>query len=341
MIVAKSMSFRVLAVALLAVMSVLAAACGTAVAGDPTGLVPARANLVGSADLPEILSDEDVGEFYSIIAEANGDPEMPQTLEELLAFAEEQTCLDLTTLGEAIIFAEISDFESADLDSQQEEGYFGLIAAGAPDGLFEKVQESAPNEFDETEYKGVALLESTDDSMAIAIVDGAAVVGTLDAVRGVIDVDQGDADALSGDLLAFYDSIGDVWGKVVLTVPAEAKAELDGMAGEEMGLPVDVSALLDVEAIGISGDKQDNDGVLRVVLRYATEQQVTEAEGMINSLLTLVKMFAGDDPALDALDKLDISVAGTDLTIEVREDIEAAKEQLRQLIASSGGMMGF
>jgi hypothetical protein len=175
--------------------------------------------------------------------------------------------------------------------------------------------------------------------MSIAIVDGAAVIGTPDAVRGVIDVDQGDADALSGDLLTFYDDLGDVWGKFAVTIPDSAKEDLDGLAGEDIGLPVDLGALLDIEAVGVSADKDDSDGVLRVLLRYATEAQATEAEDMIDSLLTLVTMFGGDDPALDALDKLNVSVDGTDLVIEVREDIEAAKEQLRQLIESAGGMM--
>ena len=55
-----------IAAALVAVL--LLAACGGSDAKDPLELVPARANLIASADLPTILNDADVATGYGLLA---------------------------------------------------------------------------------------------------------------------------------------------------------------------------------------------------------------------------------------------------------------------------------
>ena len=323
---------RSFAVALLAMAGMLLAACGTATPTDPVDLVPARANLIGSIDLAALLTDPDVAEMYALLAESSDDPEMPATIEELLLKAEELSGLDLTTFGEALVFADIADAGESDVD------FVALVAAGAPDGLFEKVRETADVDLAETEYNGIAVLESVDDDMAIAVVDGAAVAGSRAGVQAAIDVAQGDAEAIDGELLAFYEGLGDVWLKVALVPPASIVEEAEGA---DLGLPVDISSILEMDAIGVVATKEGTDGVLRLVLRYETAEQADSIQSAVNSLLSLLTVFGGDDPSLEMLDKLDIRAEATDVVVEVREDMEEAKQSLRDMLGSFGEMSPF
>ena len=110
---------KTLPLILMALAGLVLAACGSD-AADPLELVPARANLLGSADLPTILNDADVEAGFGLIAAT--DPELPRTLAESLMEAEEMLGVDLNAVGIAVIFGDLGSDGSGD--------YGGFILAG-------------------------------------------------------------------------------------------------------------------------------------------------------------------------------------------------------------------
>jgi predicted small lipoprotein YifL len=319
-----------LVVVLFAVLAL--AACGGDDTKDPLELVPARANALGSADLPTILNDTDVETAFGLIAAE--DPEGPQTLAALLAEAESDFGVDLTSTGTVVVFADLSD--GAD--------YVGFLAAGEfdRDEIFAAIRAANLDEtyIEETYNDEVMLVVDANDDQddeASAIVAGAFVIGSVDAVRDVIDV-AGGAAAVGGELLAFYEGLGDVWAKIVLAVPADAADDL-GDTGA-LGLPIDLGSLLEVEMLGVVGTKDGDDAVVRLVAGYATEALATETAETLDALLTLLPNLIGDDSLSGLTDGLTVTSSGSQATLEFRSSIQEALENIDSAADTLGGSAG-
>jgi len=325
---------KALPVRLTTVVVVLFAVLALAAGGgsdtkDPLELVPARANLLSGADLQTMLYDADLESAFGLIAAA--DPGMPQTLAELLVEAQSTIGVDLTSAGTALVFADVSD----GLD------YVGFIASGEfdRDEVFAATQAAnTDGTYIEETYNEELMLvidanDDQDDS-ASAIVAGTFVIGSVDAVRDVIDVADGAA-ALGGDVLAFYKGLGDVWAKVALAVPADATDDL-GDTGA-LALPFDLGSLLEVEMLGVIADRDIDDVIVRLVAGYATEALATETAETLDALLPNL---IGDDSLTAFTDGLSVTSSGTQATLEFRSSIQEALENIDSAADTLGGSAG-
>jgi hypothetical protein len=332
--------------ALLAI-SVVSTACGGSEPADPLDLVPAQANLLGFVDLAQVAADADVIAGYGLIAA--GDETAPATLDELLASTSEDIGLDLSGFGQLILFGDL-DLEDAGLGAEASESdasetpdFFGILASTDldRDELFDAVRAGENVEAVEGEHEGVKLLvlaESGGDSDgdgAVALVDGVVAFGSFEAVRAVIDVAKADAPAVGGALLGFYNELGDVWSKVVLTVP-------DGLADDlgdpsELGLPFDVSTALEVSAVGVVATKETTDAIVKIVLRYPTAEPATETAQALNDLIELLIGFVGDEIS-DLTDGLNVGSVGNDVTIEFRQGVQETLDLLQDSLSGDGGL---
>jgi hypothetical protein len=325
---------KALPVRLTTVVVVLFAVLALAAGGgsdtkDPLELVPARANLLGGADLQTMLNDADLESALGLIAAA--DPGMPQTLAELLAAAQSTIGVDLTSVSTAVVFADVSDGLH----------YVGFIAFGEfdRDEVFAAIQAANTDEtyIEETYNEELMLVidanDDQDDS-ASAIVAGTFVIGSVDAVRDVIDV-AGGAAALGGDVLAFYEGLGDVWAKVALAVPVDATDDL-GDTGA-LGLPFDLGSLLKVEMLGVIADRDIDDVVVRLVAGYATEALATETAETLDALLPNL---IGDDSLTAFTDGLSVTSSGTQATLEFRSSIQKALGNIDSAADTLGGSAG-
>ena len=306
-----------------ALFGLLLAACGGSESKDAIELVPARATLIGAVDLPQILADADVTTAYGLIAAS--DTTMPATLSDALTDVETRLGITLASFGLAVVFADVDDTDAE---------YGGLIAAGEldRDEIFTALRGAEEAEFTDGEYRDEPLLVSGgEDVLVAAVVAGNLIMGSREAVQDVIDIENGEGTPVAGDLLAFYNELGDAWFKLVADVPSDA---VDGLDTADLGLPFDVGGALDVVQVGVSGGKDAADAVLTIELRYPSEAQAMETAETLDALVTLAATFAGDGDLDSITDALTISAAGVAVTIELRSSIE---EFLKDLEGFDGG----
>ena len=320
---------KTLALILVALAGLVLAACGSD-AKDPLELVPARANLLGSADLPTILNDADVEAGFGLIAAA--DPELPQTLAESLVEAEEMLGVDLSAVGIAVIFGDLGSDGSGD--------YVGFIFAGEfdRDEIFAVIRANSDDPIEQVTYHDelmlVAVADDDEPDFAGAVVAGAFVAGSVDAVRDVIDVNAGNP-PVGGELVTFYEGLGDAWAKLALVVPAGALDDFGD--GGELGIPVDLGDLLTLELVGLVADKDGDDAVLRVVASYPGATEATETAETLNALLTLLPTLVGDDSMAEFIEGLTISASGDEVLVEIRSSAQKALDDLEAGVGAFGG----
>lgn len=326
----RSSRLRMAAVGIIALLGMVAMACGSSIDDvNAIDLVPAKSNLLGSVDLALVLSDADVQTGYEKIAATSEDA--PATFKELLVLVEEKVGVGLTEFNKIIVFG---DLESAD------ENTAGLLASGSPpqEEIFKALLSVEGSEYEAAEYAGQNLLVSGGDDSATTVLGGVLVTGSVSAVHGVVDVFNGDADALEGNLLTAYDELGDVWIKMVFDVWAGAANELVGDSGG-IGLPIDWGGLLAINRITVVAERTGNDGVLVVTLVYATEEEATETAQTLDALLTLVSSFS-KEPQLDSLtEMLSISSTGVDVELEVRQTVQEMLDSLGGVLQNEGSLV--
>lgn len=326
---ARNALVRVAMVGTIGILGLIAAACGSSDSTKAIDLVPAQSNALGSIDLAQVLSDADVQAGYEMIAAANDDA--PATFEELLALGVEEVGVDLKGFQEIVFFGEL---EGADAD------FAGVMASGSPpqEEIFEALLAVEGNDLVTAEYGGQSLLLSGEDESATTVLGGVLVLGSVNAVHAVVDVFNGDADALEGDLLDAYDELGDVWVKVVLDVPAGATDDLMGDGGD-IGLPIDLGGILDIERVTVVADRNGEDGVLAVTLVYATDEEAANTAETLDALLTLASSFS-DDPQLDSLTEM-LSITSTEesVELEIRQTIQEILDSLEGVLEGDGSLI--
>ena len=313
---------RAAVVGMFGVLGMIVAACGsTTPSVEAMDLVPPRSNAIGMVDLAQVLSDADVRTAYEMIAAANADT--PATFEELLTLAEDEIGVPLDGFHEVIFFSEVDDADS---------GYGGVLASGSPPqaDVFAAIIAARGSEVQTSEYGGQSVLVAVDGDV-IAVLGEVLVLGSATAVHDVIDVFNGVVSPLGGEILGLYDELGDVWAKAVVDVP-------DGTANDlgDLGLPVDLGGLLDVQWVGVVADKDGADFLLTVRLEYSTVGEATESAETLQALLTLVTSFSDDADLQTLADALSVSSTGRRVELEIRQNVQESLDALQGLLESGG-----
>ena len=204
-------------------------------------LVPQKANMIGNIDLSQIITDEDIAELYEAMPL---EPGGPQQLNEAFALAMEGVGLDLMDFREGLIFGEISA-ATGDME------YGGIVVKGTfeESDLIASIESGMDEGFTTISYKGCEINTDSDEETGNAFLGSDAfVIGSMEAVKDVIDVKQsaqpaikGAQPAISGKLLDTYNDLDDGLVKVAMLVPPGAIEEgLQGFAGElPTELPLD------------------------------------------------------------------------------------------------------
>jgi len=315
---------KTLALILMALAGLVLAACGSD-AENPLKLVPARANLLGSADLPTILNDADVEAGFGLIAAAY--PELPETLAESLAQTAEMLGVDLNTVGIAVIFGDLGSDGSGD--------YVGFIFAGEFDreAIFAMIRANSDDQLEQLTYHDASMLVAVADGdqtdFASTVIAGAFVAGSVDAVQDVIDVNAGDP-SVGGELVTLYESLGDVWAKLAMVVPAGAFDDFGD--GGELGIPTELGGLLALDLVGLVADKDGDDATLRIVASYPSATEAAENAKTLNALLTLLPALVENDSVDEFLEGLTISTSGDEVLVEIRNNVQEALDDVEARI---------
>ena len=186
----------------LVVALALVVACSTE-APPPSNtdlLVPSDANLIAEIQVAKILRDAGL---QDLCAQAPKESEDPQTLDEALDLAFEESGIDFRNFQSAVLFSDVA----------RAEDYVGVIANGQFDEsqLIAAMESEVGLSFTAQDYQGVRLHvdESDPDAPAIAVLDSSILIaGTLPAVKSVIDVREGNLPPMSGPAYDAFNGLG-------------------------------------------------------------------------------------------------------------------------------------
>jgi hypothetical protein len=199
---------RALSLSFVFVALVILTACGSAAPGATAqDLVPPWANFFAQVQVSQILQDSDIATLYDQTPKG---PDDPQTFQELLDKAQQESGIDFRQFSAAILFGDIS----------RDDEYFGVIAKGQvnQEQFLSAMQEQSEHPFTSIDYKGrqIHVSQHEEDTPALSFLgDNTLVMGTLPAVQAAIDVQEGDQPRVSGKV---YDTLLD-WETPSLTWP--------------------------------------------------------------------------------------------------------------------------
>ncbi len=319
---------RAAALAAALLLSLAAAGCTNAPPPEPIDLVPADANLVAHIDLGQILLDPDVaGGFDS----APLGEDAPATLDEALAEVEAETGIDLLQFSRVVAFGLV---DTTGLDGPTD---FGILARGTFDGdaILDKIQMGTDGELQQDEYRGHTLLtgpaDETSENAMTVLADEVFVFGTLGAVTSVVDVFEDGEGALSGPLLDTYVALGDPLVKAAFAVPPGAVDDLGGVPTDVLPIPFDPPLVSDIRIVGFSADKEADLVTIELRLEYASAASAEAASEYFGALLTLAGPFLPPGAAADLVGLLDISHAGTIVTISFSATVDQLTNAAEEL----------
>jgi hypothetical protein len=305
--------------------------------------------MIAKIQVAEILKDADIQDLINQALEEEvlqdgilTDEDVPQTFDEALDQLEEESGIDFRQVSNVIFFGDISD--SSDVGED-----FGLIVRGAFDEneLVGAIEEEAETTLSSIEYKGHRIYTDEDDEEAettlssieykghriyideddeeanLSVLDDNTLVfaSTLDAVRRVIDVREGDAPPVSGRLADAFEDLGDVLFGMALEVPEEALAEADSLMGGDDS-PIDLSVFTDIEIVGLLMDKDGDNLEFEARIDFSNADSAGDASDAIGGLLQFVSAFSADEDFNNLLDKIDISAEGTRMTVLFKATID-------------------
>ena len=306
------MAKRIFLLAVLALLVSLSVGCGeTAVSLKPIDLVPDTATVLGHIDLDSILSDQDLTGLYDQLPK---EPGMPERFDEALDLLRDKTRIDLRDFKEVIFFGSPSSVTA-------DAGDLAVFASGpfTEAEVIAAVEAFASEELNAGTYKGTILYTGSQQEAAIAFLgNDAFVLGPADSVRQVIDVKEGDRNALSGDLRERYNDIGDVLVKTVAALPAE-EVDKSGNGADLFSFMTGLSFLDELETVEMVLDKQDQAISFELELCFTSEDSAEALENLIN----IVKLLPGLIPVPEeAPGGVPIPEEGEELLFELLDRLE-------------------
>lgn len=301
--------------------------CSSGGSANPVELVPQNANMVGEVNLARILTDDDFADIYDRLPKKAGDP---RTLDEALDAFETETGIDLRQFEEGLFFGDISR-------SGEDGGYFGTIIKGNfnRNDLISALEDNMGEQFETISYKGYQIFADANEQFALCFLsDEMLVIGGMAPVKDTIQVRGGAREALGGEILGIYNSLGDALIKVAsIAPPAETGERLWGGWGESQ---INLSAFSEIEQAGIALTKRGDEISLSADLYFSNSESAQDAEKLLSFVTLLVDMLPvpeqGKSLLPDLLDKLQVERQDKLLSItleltvwELEDAIESSK----------------
>ena len=191
--------------------------------------------------------------------------------------------------------------------------------------------------------------DNTDAPSLSVLKDGLLIVGTDEAVRAVIDVQQGDREMVSGDLVEAFTYLGMGIFRLEAAVPREIFVEMldddlpdlsnipflgGALAGEgALGLFGGVEGLRDLEFAGLVLAQNGQIFVLRTNLEFSSEESAESISGMFSGLITLVSSFSPSPELTELLARFEVSQNGGQVSVRLEMNGPEITELISNLTA--------
>lgn len=296
---------------------ILSELLGAASGADPREVVPEMADGVGVID-PDLLADDDFQEISASLVsffkeELDEDEEMPLDLIDLTTF-EAETDLDLSGVANFVGFMELGD------DPLGRPAAFGnvFISDWDIEDVVAGIEGFLDDELVETDYHGDPVLyEPTGDDIVLVgqLASNEFVIGDRPAVEGALDVRLDDADTVTEGVLNPFEAAedGDIVGGLDIS---ETPIDIGDV-------PIDVSAIHDIEAVNISYDQDHGTVDGAATLFVENEESADETQNLLN---TLFNIYSGEPTVEEEIEKIDIHQE--ELTVHMTYESDTTGAQL-------------
>ena len=321
--------------ALVAFVSLVATACGDERETNPEKLIPDGANLIAHLNLNGMLASNGLVSIVSTVIQDQGGS---QSLEDILEEVLRETGIDLRQFSQAAAFA----------DTARVQEFAGLITKGRFEelALITSIRNAVDGRMVSAPYKDVLIYspEDTSDAPSFSVLEeGILVVGTGEAVRAVIDVQRGDRERVSGDLVEAFNDLGGGFVRLEAAVPEDLLSENlpfflatfpflgDALSGEgALGQLAAVAGLEELEFVGLALAQNGQIFILRANLEFGSQESAESISGLLSGLLTLASTFSPAPELTALLEKLE--VRRDDEQLSIRLEIEGP--EVADLISS-------
>lgn len=295
-------------------------------AGGPAADIPARSNVAMSMSFDAILEDEAIrGAVNSALSkQATEESMIPASVSEAFDMAEQQAGVDPRKLNEVVLFGESSG------DSGEESDYVGWLTYTdwSQSKLQALIEEESQGEMTTEEYEGttVYVTEDTDDTTErVAILsDGTIVLGRAGATNDVIDLRNGNGEAISGDLLSAWDATSGDYVTFAMNINPEDLPE--GQA--EAAAPT-------VRNIKYAYGSVYADGEMRGVrfnLETGSAQDAEDVKTFIDGQLALEKEKAEDEQTKQFIEDTEVTTDGTTVVITNEVNVNTITPAIENLV---------
>ena len=319
--------------AFVAAFSVMAVSCGGSKETDPVKLVPGGSTFIAQVNLDAILASDAFASLFNALPK---DDEGPQTLNEQLDEAISETGVDLRQLSQVSFFSDLA----------RSEEFSAMVVRGTFDEIevISAFQNASESRLGTSNYKGRLLYTSEDQSGTNTLVlleEENLVVGTMEAVRAVIDVQDGDRKRLSGEILNKFNDLGlglirlelDLSAtNLVQQFPAVGDVPLLGDAIES--LPGIQDALRDLQLVGLSLSQNGQIFVLRTNLDFANQESATDISAFLDGIVKLMAALSPDAEVQGLLNQIEVGSNRSRATFR----IEMAPSEFGQLATAVVGI---
>jgi hypothetical protein len=285
-------------------------------------LVPEGANFVARIHIDKILNDQNIRELYD---EAEKESGQPQTFDEALEEMVKETGIDPADFAQAVVFLDITTME--------QNQYIGAIVEGTfeEEPFIDNIEEQMGEKLNSRAYKDNTLYIDADEEFAIAFLsEEMLLVGTEKAVKDIIDVNNDDRKSITGPVLDTYEQLGDALIKLALELPEEAQEALTEEAGLG-GMPISFEPFKDIDVTGFALDKVQETLSIRIETHFLSAESAQDAGDTISGAINLFKGLLTDPEVKGLLEKIEVTVNETWLTIAFSIELSEIEEMIEKL----------
>lgn len=321
---------------------------GSGNTADPSVVVPAKAEMVATIEVSGLVEDQNIrsigNAFIEQLSQMEG-YEGPSNIEEAFSSAESQAGLDPNSLHSMTVFGQVTQTSS--------EQYGGMVmATSLSESDMTDAMDRAEAEYEKSTYGGKTLysvsesevsggsggMVSQGGSMAV-LGNGRFAVGTDAVVKDVVDVVNGDSDAISGDLEGYYSGTREGYVRFASLVP-----ESSGDSGGSGGMP-GMSAV--EHASGAFYSAGSSLGI-EATLHAGSEQAASQLSTALQTQLdAMTEQSGGGDqqnPMVEVASAISITQSGSDVNVAYEEstsNLESYAQMLVQMLLGGMGTTNF
>lgn len=290
-----------------------------------TDLVPRDADSIAYVNVDQATSDQAIRTVVDTWYEL--DASDVDSMDDALAEFENETGLDPDELHHATSFSTYN--ESTGVGASESTATI-LRTDWNEDEFVDAMEDESGVTLSKTAYEGVTVYEPQEDpalatasSWVAVLDDGTYVVGTQSAVTDTVDVHNGAAEPIDGDLLSAFEETRNGYIRFAFRLPEE---RIPARSGQ-----FDTSELRDVSMVSGAYYTSSNSLGVDVTMHATSESAASDIEDVLGGAISLLRGTTQNEEFKEALRDVEVTRDGTTVTVSYENSVESITELLRAL----------